>query len=298
MEVAIPIKDVGWVRLIPADSQHGFQIATDIDFSAFVDSSLMIGRTRTLPNGVSFPSYVTTDLYSVELKRDQNMNTKLYLGTTGEKRYVGVGLELKFVDSRFPEGLAISQNLQDGAKRNVGVVSFYGPKMSNGKIVAPGGIFIASDINGLRGQSAAQGFTVSTAGTEMNPVSLLPYDGFDVVGKNGEYLGGIIAPGINLSLKALHDMTAQLPKISIKAQKNVIGKSTVEAMNSGVYHGYIAMVEGLINKIENELQTKTTRIITGGLAEIFKEPLIDSNIIHYHQPDLTLEGLKMIFERN
>jgi hypothetical protein len=184
MEVAIPIKDVGWVRLIPADSQHGFQIATDIDFSAFVDSSLMIGRTRTLPNGVSFPSYVSTDLYSVELKRDQNMNTKLYLGTTGEKRYVGVGLELKFVDSRFPEGLAISQNLQDGAKRNVGVVSFYGPKMSNGKIVAPGGIFIASDINGLRGQSAAQGFTVSTAGTEMNPVSLLPYDGFDVVGKN------------------------------------------------------------------------------------------------------------------
>jgi type III pantothenate kinase len=121
---------------------------------------------------------------------------------------------------------------------------------------------------------------------------------FDVVGQNGEYLGGIIAPGINLSLKALHDMTAQLPKISIKSQKNVIGKSTVEAMNSGVYHGYIAMVEGLIIKIENELQVKTTRIITGGLAEIFKEPLITSNAIHYHQPDLTLEGLKIVFERN
>jgi type III pantothenate kinase len=121
---------------------------------------------------------------------------------------------------------------------------------------------------------------------------------FDVVGQNGEYLGGIIAPGINLSLKALHDMTAQLPKISIKSQKNVIGKSTVEAMNSGVYHGYIAMVEGLIIKIENELQVKTTRIITGGLAEIFKEPLITSNAIQYHQPDLTLEGLKIVFERN
>ena len=93
-------------------------------------------------------------------------------------------------------------------------------------------------------------------------------------------------------------MTAQLPKISIKAQKNVIGKSTVEAMNSGVYHGYIAMVEGLINKIENELQVKTTRIVTGGLAEIFKEPLISSNIIHHHQPDLTLEGLKIVFEKN
>ena len=121
---------------------------------------------------------------------------------------------------------------------------------------------------------------------------------FDVVGQNGEYLGGIIAPGINLSLKALHDMTAQLPKISIKSQKNVIGKSTVEAMNSGVYHGYIAMVEGLIAKIENELQVKTTRIITGGLAEIFKEPLIVSNVVQYHQPDLTLEGLKIVFEKN
>lgn len=69
-------------------------------------------------------------------------------------------------------------------------------------------------------------------------------------------------------------------------------------MNSGVYHGYIAMVEGLIAKIESELQVKTTRIITGGLAEIFKEPLISSNIIQHSQPDLTLEGLKIVFERN
>jgi hypothetical protein len=184
MEVAIPIRDVGWVRLIPADGQHGFQIATDIDFAAFVDPALTIGRTRTLPNGVTFPSYVSTDLYSVELKKEQNFNTRLYLGTNAEKKYVGVGLELKFVDSRFPEGLAISQNLQDGSKRNVGVVSFYGPKMSNGKIVAPGGIFIASDINALRGQSSTQGFTVSKAGVELQNVRLNPYDGFDVVGSN------------------------------------------------------------------------------------------------------------------
>lgn len=184
MEVAIPIKNMGWVRLIPADSQHGFQIATDIDLSAFMDQSLMVGRTRTLPNGVSLPSYISTDLYSVELKRDQSLNTRLYLGTSAEKKYVGVGLELKFVDSRFPEGLAISQNLQDGAKRNIGVVSFYGPKMNNGQIVAPGGIFIASDINALRGQSMAQGFTVNTAGVDMQQVKLLPYDGFDVAGKN------------------------------------------------------------------------------------------------------------------
>lgn len=184
MEIAIPIKDLGWIRLIPSDGSHGFQIATDIDFSAFVDQSLMIGRTKVLPNGVSFPSYVKSDLYSVELKRDQKLNTRLYLGTSSSKQYVGVGLELKFVDSRFPEGLAISQTLQDGAKRDVGVVSFYGPKMSNGKMTAPGGIFVATDLNVLRGKSSSNGFTVNTAGVEMQKVDLLPYDGFDVVGKD------------------------------------------------------------------------------------------------------------------
>lgn len=119
---------------------------------------------------------------------------------------------------------------------------------------------------------------------------------FDVVGKNGEYLGGVIAPGINLSLKALHDMTAQLPRISVKKQQNVIGKSTIEAMNSGVYFGYISLLEGLIVKIENELNCKTTRIITGGLAEIFKDALKDS--INHHEPNLTLEGLQIVCESN
>ncbi|MFM8186738.1 MAG: type III pantothenate kinase, partial [Alphaproteobacteria bacterium] len=119
---------------------------------------------------------------------------------------------------------------------------------------------------------------------------------FDIVGEKGEYLGGIISPGINLSLKALHDMTAQLPKISIKPQKNIIGKSTVEAINSGVYFGYISMVEGLINKIESELNIKTKKIITGGLSEVFKEYLLKERIVDFHSPDLTLEGLKIIFE--
>lgn len=117
---------------------------------------------------------------------------------------------------------------------------------------------------------------------------------FDVVGFEGEYLGGVIAPGINLSLKALHDMTAQLPKISIKPQKNVIGKNTTEAMNSGVYFGYISMIEGMVHRIEEELGCKTTQIITGGLAEIFKEKLSDM----YHEADLTLEGLRDIYQKN
>lgn len=184
MELAIPIKNVGWVRLIPADSSHGFQIATDIDFSAFMDKELAVGRTTTLPNGVAFPTYISTDMYSVNLKRDQKLNTKLYLGTSSAKRYVGVGLELNFVDSRFPEGLAISQTLQDKSQKKIGVVSFFGPKMSNGQMVAPGGIFVATDLNDLKGSGKAQGFTVNSAGADMTPVSLLPYDGFDVSGNN------------------------------------------------------------------------------------------------------------------
>ena len=115
---------------------------------------------------------------------------------------------------------------------------------------------------------------------------------FDVVGKNGQYLGGVISPGINLSLKALHEMTAKLPKITLEKQESVIGKNTVEAMNSGVYFGYISLVEGLISRIEKELKTTTAKIITGGLAEIFKEELSFA----YHRPDLTLQGLKMIYE--
>ncbi len=119
---------------------------------------------------------------------------------------------------------------------------------------------------------------------------------FDVVGEKGEYLGGVIAPGINLSLKALHDMTAKLPKITVRAQKNVIGKNTVEAMNSGVYFGYISLIEGLIEKIEKELNHKTTRVITGGLAEIFKDALKIS--VQHHEPDLTLDGLRIVYEMN
>lgn len=119
---------------------------------------------------------------------------------------------------------------------------------------------------------------------------------FDVVGKDGEYLGGVISPGINLSLKTLHDMTAQLPKITVKSQKNVIGKTTIEAMNSGVYFGYISLIEGIIKRIDEELGCKTTKIITGGLGDIFKNALRD--LIQHYEPGLTLEGLRIIYEKN
>lgn len=119
---------------------------------------------------------------------------------------------------------------------------------------------------------------------------------FDVVGAKGEYLGGVIAPGVNLSIKALHDMTAQLPKIQVKPQKNVIGKSTVEAMNSGIYFGYISLVEGLAAKIKNELGIKSIQIIiTGGLAPLFGDALTSKDHIC---EDLTIEGLRLSVSNN
>ncbi len=118
---------------------------------------------------------------------------------------------------------------------------------------------------------------------------------FDMVGSKGEYLGGAISPGVNLAIKALHEMTAKLPLINLRKPQSVIGKSTIEAMNSGIYFGYLSLIEGMINKIENEYQRPATKIITGGLAEIFKSDL--AKIIDHHQPDLTLDGLNLIYQK-
>jgi type III pantothenate kinase len=113
---------------------------------------------------------------------------------------------------------------------------------------------------------------------------------FDVVGSQGEYFGGVISPGVNLSIKALYDMTAQLPRITLKSQKNIIGKSTIEAINSGIYFGYISLVEGMIKKIKAEYQQEMKVITTGGLSSLFGKVTKD---IDHIEPDLTLEGLRL-----
>lgn len=119
---------------------------------------------------------------------------------------------------------------------------------------------------------------------------------FDVIGNEGEYLGGVIAPGVRLAIKALYDMTAQLPQIKVRPQNNVIGKSTFEAMNSGIYFGYISMVEGMIKRIEKEYGSKTKRIVTGGYGELFVDAL--KNEIDDFDPDLTLYGMKLIYNKS
>lgn len=119
---------------------------------------------------------------------------------------------------------------------------------------------------------------------------------FDVIERDGAYLGGVISPGINLSIEALHQAAAQLPRIAVEPPPAVIGKNTVDAMRSGVFWGYIGLIEGIVDRIEAEHGGGKLRLIaTGGLAPLFAHhvPLIERA-----DPDLTLHGLLLIHRRN
>ena len=118
---------------------------------------------------------------------------------------------------------------------------------------------------------------------------------FDVVDETGAYMGGVICPGVNLSLEALHQAAARLPRIGMGRPQSVIGRSTIPAMQSGVYWGYIGLIEGLIARIKAEYGHPMKVIATGGLAPLFSE---GTTMIHHILPDLTLDGLLMLAERN
>jgi type III pantothenate kinase len=118
---------------------------------------------------------------------------------------------------------------------------------------------------------------------------------FDVVDHDGAYIGGVIAPGINLSIEALHRAAARLPRIGIGRPQSVIGRSTVPAMQSGIYWGYVGMIEGLVARIQAEYGGKLKVVATGGLAPLLAEGTL---VIGHIDPDLTLDGLRLLAERN
>jgi type III pantothenate kinase len=118
---------------------------------------------------------------------------------------------------------------------------------------------------------------------------------FDVVDKDGNYCGGVIAPGINLSLTALHMAAAKLPSVTIQRTDRVIGKHTVACMQSGLFWGYIGLVEGLVTRIKQEFGSPMAVVATGGLAPLFNGA---TAVIEHTDPDLTLWGLRLIYERN
>jgi type III pantothenate kinase len=118
---------------------------------------------------------------------------------------------------------------------------------------------------------------------------------FDIVGANGDYEGGVIAPGANLSAEALHQGAAMLPRVAIQRTQAVIGKDTVPAMQSGLFWGYIGLIEGLVVRIKAEYGAPMTVIATGGLANAFFR---QTSAIDHLDPDLTIRGLVLIHARN
>jgi type III pantothenate kinase len=118
---------------------------------------------------------------------------------------------------------------------------------------------------------------------------------FDVVAADGAFEGGAIAPGINLSMQALHEAAARLPRIAIQRPAKVIGKGTVEAMQSGVFWGYVSLIEGLIGRIKAEYAAPLTVVGTGGIASLFEGA---TTAIDHFDHDLTIVGLLEIVRRN
>lgn len=118
---------------------------------------------------------------------------------------------------------------------------------------------------------------------------------FDIVAADGGFEGGVIAPGINLSMEALHAAAAKLPRVAIQKPQRVIGKDTVVAMQSGVFWGYIALIEGLIARIKAEWDGPMTVVATGGVASLFHGATLS---IDHFDPDLTIRGLLEIHRRN
>ncbi len=118
---------------------------------------------------------------------------------------------------------------------------------------------------------------------------------FDVVDAAGDYCGGVIAPGVNLSLEALHQAAAKLPLIAVGRPERVIGGNTVAAMQSGIFWGYVSMIEGMVQRIEREAGGPMTVVATGGLAPLFANA---TDVIDRIDSDLTLRGLLEVHRRN
>jgi type III pantothenate kinase len=118
---------------------------------------------------------------------------------------------------------------------------------------------------------------------------------YDVVSDDGEFLGGIIAPGVEISMEALHQRAAKLVRVDLERPRGVIGKSTIDSVRSGVVYGFAGLVDGIVERVRGELGEDTRAVATGGLAE-FIVPCCES--IDEVDDLLTLTGLRLLYERN
>jgi type III pantothenate kinase len=120
---------------------------------------------------------------------------------------------------------------------------------------------------------------------------------FDVISREGDYVGGVICPGIGISAEALFQRAARLPRVEVRQPPSVVGQTTVHAMQSGLFFGYVAMVDGLVRRIRAEVPGGDAAVViaTGGLAQVLSS---ETRTIDHVDPNLTLDGLRLIWERN
>jgi type III pantothenate kinase len=118
---------------------------------------------------------------------------------------------------------------------------------------------------------------------------------FCAVSKSGEYLGGAIAPGVKISAEALFQRASKLPRVELAKPAKVIGSDTVSAMQAGIIYGYAGLVDGIVERMKKELSTEARVVATGGLAELISP---ETKTIQEIKPQLTLEGLRLLYELN
>ncbi len=118
---------------------------------------------------------------------------------------------------------------------------------------------------------------------------------FDAISARGEYLGGVICPGVNISADALFQRAARLPRVDVRKPPAVIGRTTVGSMQSGLFYGYVGLVEGIVRRMRDELGGEVGSVATGGLAEMIAPETASIEVV---DRDLTLHGLQMIWARN
>lgn len=118
---------------------------------------------------------------------------------------------------------------------------------------------------------------------------------FDVVSAEGDYIGGVISPGISIATEALFSRTAALPRVELTHPKRTIGTNTIAAMHSGIVFGYAGLIENIVNRIQKELGTKARVVATGGYASLLAQ---ETSVIEVVNQDLTLDGLRFIYEMN
>ena len=220
----------------------------------------------------------TADEYFVWLKSLMDLN-KLSTSKIDDVIFSSVvpkvGFNLRILSDRYFKSrpLVVSK---DGCKLPIRVKVDEGTNVGSDRIVNTAGAF-----DRYKGNLIIIDFGTATT--------------FDVVGKDGAYLGGAIAPGVSVSIKALHDTAAALPYVDVRRPNNVIGKNTKDCIQSGVFWGYIGLIEGIIDKIRKEVSFKMTTIATGGLAPLFGR---ETKIFNFIDLDLTMHGMNVIYNFN